>query len=193
MWAWIKLSDFGFSCFDIAIIQLLQRKKKRAGNPRRSSHSSYLLTMLSMAHHEQTLLQSVCAHLIFLAKLHQHATSYQHRLEVACYATYSRIPSEHTQSIEEDLVFVRLSSSPPSATKMATVKLWKKSMQINQYLDLRNFAAKYFNGFNSPIEQEIQWYELQVRKITVSGADFWSFEASWRSSEASEVTTYDTK
>ena len=34
------------------------------------------------------------------------------------------------------------------------------------------------------IEQEIQPYALEVRKITVSGAHFWSFEASWRSSEA---------
>ena len=30
------------------------------------------------------------------------------------------------------------------------------------------------------IEQEIQPYALEVRKITVSGADFLDFEACWR-------------
>ena len=38
-------------------------------------------------------------------------------------------------------------------------------------------------------EQEIYQYELQVRRITVIGAHFLGFEMSWRSSEATEVST----
>lgn len=36
----------------------------------------------------------------------------------------------------------------------------------------RNFAAKYFNGFIIQIVKKFQRYELQIRKITVSGAHF---------------------
>ena len=38
------------------------------------------------------------------------------------------------------------------------------------------------------IEQEIEPYALEVRKITVSGADFLDFEACWRSTEAAEAS-----
>ena len=73
-----------------------------------------------------------------------------------------------------------------------TSKCGKIQSKIKEY-GSRNFAAKCLNGFTTAIEQEIQSYELQVRKVTVGGADFWSFEASWRLSEASEITTYDKK
>ena len=67
-----------------------------------------------------------------------------------------------------------------------TSKCGKIQSKIKEYLGSRNFAAKCLNGFTTAIEQEIQSYELQVRKVTVGGADFWSFEASWRLSEAME-------
>ena len=37
------------------------------------------------------------------------------------------------------------------------------------------------------IEQEIQPYKLEVRKITVSGADFLDFEPCWRCIAAAEA------
>ena len=67
-------------------------------------------------------------------------------------------------------------------------KCGKIQRKIKEYLCLRNFAARYFNEFLKQIEQEIQQCKLEVRKITVSGADFWSFEASWRSTEAAEIS-----
>ena len=52
---------------------------------------------------------------------------------------------------------------------------------------MRNFAARYFNEFVKQIEQEIQQCKLEVRKITVSGADFLDFEACWKCLAAAEA------
>ena len=65
-------------------------------------------------------------------------------------------------------------------------------MKINEYLHIRNFAAKSVNQITIQIEKEIQWYALQVGTITVIGADFLDFGTSWRSSEATEIINNST-
>ena len=127
MWAWIKLSDFGFCVLT----------------------SPWLWWLFLFFANQRA---SACTHFSFLAKLRHLATSYC-SIQRSKWARAARRSVEHERHA---LLFLASSSGvllgsavllllTPRRRRMS--KRGKIQCKIKEYLDLENFAAKYFNGF----------------------------------------------